>query len=212
MANSGGQTTGLQAWLDELRAGNEAARAEVVNRSCERLRVLAHRMLRNYPRLRRWEQTDDILQTAMIRLHQSLANVKPESVALFLGFATAQIRRTLLDLVRHHFGSKGAAAHHHTDGKGAVGDSASARAPCTHGRRCEDASVEPENLDAWTRFHETVEELPDEQREVFNLLWYQDLSQLEAASVLGVSQRTVRRRWLTAQCAIAEALDGQSPE
>ena len=36
---------------------------------------------------------------------------------------------------------------------------------------------------------------------------------LEAASVLGVSQRTVRRRRLTArQCAIAEAMDGQSPE
>ena len=72
--------------------------------------------------------------------------------------------------------------------------------------------MEPENLDAWTRFHETVEALPDEQREVFNLLWYEALTQPEAASVLGVSQRTVGRRWLAARCAVFEALDGQSPE
>jgi RNA polymerase sigma-70 factor (ECF subfamily) len=163
-------------------------------------------MLKNYPRLRRWEQTDDVLQNAMIRLHHSLAEVKPESVAQFLGFAAAQVRRTLLDLVRHHFGPEGAAAHHHTDGKAAVGGSASAFG------RCEDASVEPEDLEAWTRFHETVEALDDEQREVFNLLWYEGFTQPEAASVLGVSQRTVGRRWLAARCAIVEALDGQSPE
>ncbi len=206
MADSRSQTTGLQAWLDELRAGNEAARAEVIGRSCERLRQLAHRMLKNYPRLRRWEQTDDVLQNAMIRLHRSLAEVKPESVAQYLGFAAAQIRRALLDLLRHHFGPEGAAAHHHTDGKGAAGDLASGA------RRCEDTCVEPENLDAWTRFHETVESLDDEQREVFNLLWYEALTQPEAASVLGVSQRTVGRRWLAARCAVFEALDGQSPE
>jgi RNA polymerase sigma-70 factor (ECF subfamily) len=199
-------TTGLQAWLDELRAGNEAARAEVVNRSCERLRALAHRMLANYPRLRRWEQTDDVLQNAMIRLHHSLAEVQPESVAQYLGFAAAQVRRTLLDLVRHHFGPEGAAAHHHTDGMGAAGDSACER------RRSDEASVEPEDMEGWTRFHQAVEALDDEQREVFNLLWYEDLSQPEAASVLGVSQRTIGRRWLAARCAIFAALDGQSPE
>ncbi len=72
--------------------------------------------------------------------------------------------------------------------------------------------MEPEDLDAWTRFHEAVESLGDEQREVFNLLWYEALTQPEAASVLGVSQRTVGRRWLAARCAVFEALDGQSPE
>ncbi len=206
MENPGSQTNGLQAWLDELRAGNEAARAEVVSRSCERLRQLAHRMLKNYPRLRRWEQTDDVLQNAMIRLHCSLAEVKPESVAQFLGFAAAQIRRTLLDLVRHHFGPEGAAAHHHTDGKGATGGLAS------EAKSCADRSLEPEDLEAWTRFHETAGTLDDEQREVFNLLWYEALTQPEAASVLGVSQRTVGRRWLAARCAIFEALDGQPPQ
>ncbi len=206
MTNTGSQTTGLQVWLDELRAGNEAARAEVINRSCGRLRQLAHRMLKNYPRLRRWEQTDDVLQNAMIRLHHSLAQVKPESVALFLGFAAAQVRRTLLDLLRHHFGPEGAAAHHHTDGKGAADGLASAAG------RCEDVSVEPGNLEAWTRFHEIVEALPEEQRQVFSLLWYEALSQPQAALVLGVSQRTVGRRWLAARCAIFEALDGQSPQ
>ena len=63
--------------------GTRRRATEVIGRSCERLRQLAHRMLKNYPRLRRWEQTDDVLQNAMIRLHRSLAEVKPESVAQY---------------------------------------------------------------------------------------------------------------------------------
>ena len=35
--------------------------------------------------------------------------------------------------------------------------------------------------------------LSDEQREVFDLLWYEGLTQPEAATVLGVSLKTVNR-------------------
>lgn len=202
--SSNGNTTELQAWLDRLRSGDAAAREELIARSCRRLHELARRMLRRYPRLRRWEQTDDVLQNAMIRLHHSLLEVTPESVERFLGFATLQIRRTLLDLIRHHFGPEGEAARRHTDGGAVETDN-----PLPG---YQTAAVEPERLDDWTRFHEAAEALPEEEKQVFGLLWYQGLTQTEAASVLGVTERTVRRRWLAARCALVDALDGRQPQ
>jgi RNA polymerase sigma factor (sigma-70 family) len=57
-----------------------------------------------------------------------------------------------------------------------------------------------------------VEALPDKEREIFDLLWYQGLSQSEAADALEVDLRTIKRRWRSARIMIYEALDGQSPE
>jgi RNA polymerase sigma-70 factor (ECF subfamily) len=54
--------------------------------------------------------------------------------------------------------------------------------------------------------------LPDKEREVFNLLWYEGLSQQEAASVLSIDVRTVKRHWQSARIMIYEALDGRCPE
>ena len=111
-----GNTTQLQRYLDLLRAGDEQARDALIQHSCERLMRLTRKMFKGYPRLRRWEQTDDVLQNALMRLHRSLAEIRPESVPQFLGLAATQIRRSLIDLTRHHFGPEGYAARHHTDG------------------------------------------------------------------------------------------------
>ena len=46
---------------------------------------------------------------------------------------------------------------------------------------------EPATLAAWEAFHRQVEALPEEEREVFDLVWYQGLKHTEAAALLGVS-------------------------
>jgi RNA polymerase sigma factor (sigma-70 family) len=71
---------------------------------------------------------------------------------------------------------------------------------------------EPSELAAWSEFHERAGQLPDEEREVFDLLWYQGLMQEEAAQLLGVSERTVKRRWQSARLQLFEALGGNLPE
>ena len=68
--------------------------------------------------------------------------------------------------------------------------------------------MRPDRLALWTEFHEQVNRLPEEQREVFDLIWYQGLSFTEAAAVLGVAARTVTRRWHSALLAVHDALDG----
>ena len=51
-----------------------------------------------------------------------------------------------------------------------------------------------------------VEKLPVEEREVVNLIWYQELSQEEAAKILNMSIRTLKRRWQTARNKLYETL------
>ncbi|HXY36112.1 MAG TPA: sigma-70 family RNA polymerase sigma factor [Planctomycetaceae bacterium] len=194
-----GQTTEMQQQLDAWAAGDVAARDRLLERAGQRLLALTRRMLRGYPHLRRWEQTDDVFQNAVLRLYRSLGDVRPESVARFFGLATTQIRRTLIDLARHHFGPEGAAARHHSDVAGNRSDQ-------RHDFPLVQADEPPETVDAWARFHEAVEALPHDEQEVFSLIWYGEATQKEAAELLGVTERTILRRLVRARLLLHESL------
>jgi RNA polymerase sigma-70 factor (ECF subfamily) len=202
MTDPTGDTSHL---LHLLKEGDEQARNALLTYACQRLQCLTRRMLHDYPSLRRWEQTNDVLQNAMIRLHGALAAVPLESSRHFWRLATLQIRRELRDLARHHLGPEGQGAKHHTDVKGRAADDAGG---CLQ-MQADDRASEPESLQEWTAFHEQVEALPEDEREVFGLLWYQGLTQLEAAAVLGVSLRTVKRHWQSARLLLAQVLPGR---
>ena len=169
-----------------------------------RLQRLTGKMLANYPQLRRWEETSDVFQTAVVRLHRSLSEVQPDSVSGFFGLAATQIRRTLIDLARHHFGPRGDATHHHSDA-GAAND----------GDRMVDRHVDksqrPESLQSWADFHEAVEQLPDAERRVFELVWYGGLAQREIADLLDISVPTIKRRMRSARIDLYESLQGKNP-
>jgi RNA polymerase sigma factor (sigma-70 family) len=196
----GGDTTEFQRLLDCWAAGDDGAQNQLLDRAAQRLMKLTRRMLRNYPRLRRWEQTDDVFQHSILRLYRSLGDVRPASVCEFFGLAATQIRRTLIDLARHHFGPGGQAARHHSD-PGGCGPSTAQTAGHL---ACSDEP--PETLDAWARFHEAVDHLPEDEREVFSLIWYGEATQREAAEWLGVSERTVMRRLLRARVLLHDSL------
>ena len=205
MAEVSTKTAQLQRCLDRLRDGDAAARAELLDTACARVTRLAHKMLRRYPRVRRWEETDDVVQNVVLRLHRALEQIQPATVRDFLRLAALNIRRELLDLVKHYYGPEGAGAHHATT---------PAPKDDTHpdpGREPAGRTHDPERLAAWAEFHRQVEALPADEREVFDLLWYEGLSQTEAAELLGVSERTVQRRWQAARLALYDALHGELP-
>jgi RNA polymerase sigma-70 factor (ECF subfamily) len=190
--------TQLQRLIEQAFRGDDAARDALLDHACDRLLRLTRKMFHAHRDLRRWEQTDDVFQNAMLRLHRALADVKPESVRHFFNLAAVMIRRTLLDLAKHHFGPHGQAAKHHTDGQ----------PPDEEGGAIHDRAEQPKDLEAWSAFHAQVDALPDEEREVVNLVWYEGLTQEEAARVLGVSLRTLKRRWQSARCRLYDALNG----
>jgi len=82
MADASSQTAHIQACLDRLSGGDEAARAELLGCACERLRNLARKMLRGFPKVHRWEQTDDVLQNAALRLHRTLQQLPVATSAI----------------------------------------------------------------------------------------------------------------------------------
>ncbi|MFM8702381.1 MAG: hypothetical protein ACKOHG_00630, partial [Planctomycetia bacterium] len=58
--------------LRRLGAGDQAAREDLIIWSSERIREIAHRMLRTFPSVRRWEETDDVVQHVVLRLDRAL--------------------------------------------------------------------------------------------------------------------------------------------
>lgn len=199
----------MQPLLDRLRAGDPAAGRELINQTYERFRGLAAKILRGgFPRLKQFEETDDVIQESALRLWKSLEDLKPATVREYLGLGAMQIRRQLMDLTRHYYGRKGPG-----ESKLQTPDRSPANAgdlegvdPCRDYAGGAADTWEPSSIAQWTDFHALVDQLPDDEREVVDLLIYQELTQDEAAEVIGVDTSTVKRRWREARRKIGRAL------
>jgi RNA polymerase sigma-70 factor (ECF subfamily) len=177
-------TTSLHDMIARFQAGENSALDRLICRTQERLEHFARRMLAGFPKVRAKEQTDDVLQGALIRLTRALREQTPKSVRDFFGLAAAQIRRELLDLARGH--ARRPTQPLVKDPPGRADDSA--------------------ELDRWTRLHEAAERLPPEMREVFSYTFYHGWTQAQIAELLGVSARQIRRLWVDACLRLKEAV------
>ena len=159
----------------------------------ERLRVLSRKILADIPGVERWEEIDDLVQNSSLRLWKALEKHHPPTPLDYFRLAAAVIRRELIDLSRRYFGPHGLATN---QAKSWQQGSSAAASPVDLESN---STYDPVNLSNWTEFHEYVEKLPDEERTLFDLLWYQGLTLDEAAESVGSSERTVRRRWRLAR-------------
>ncbi|WP_397570917.1 RNA polymerase sigma factor [Schlesneria sp. T3-172] len=195
-------TVVIENCLDRLKRGELDARDELMSRISHRLLALARRMMRDSPRVGRWEQPEDLMQGAVMRLHSALASIVPQTVEDFLSFAAALMRRELTDMARHYLGPEGMGAHHETPIPGSL-MSEGAQLPMVS----YDKQSGPYSLSVWSEFHSSIELLPEFERRVFDLLWYHDLTQAEAAKVLNVSERQLRRYWQSARLNLKKLID-----
>src|SRR5438105_1025237 len=85
-----------------MNAGDPAGKAMLLEHACERLRRLTRKMLGDFSRVRPWEETDDVMQNAMLRLIKALDVVPPDDVADFFQLASRHIRWELLELARKY--------------------------------------------------------------------------------------------------------------
>jgi RNA polymerase sigma factor (sigma-70 family) len=189
MQSDDDHSTQMRLLIHRVLAEDAGAFDDLVVAATERLRRLSHAMLSHYPQVKRWEDTEDVLQLVLWRLHRSLTEVRPTTSREFFGLAATQIRRSMIDLLRHHHGPLGNGAHHLSRGGGqAADDSGGLLAEAI------DDSSHPASLQDWSAFHEAVDRLPDEEREVFALTWYQGLTRVDIAMLLNISEKTVIRR------------------
>jgi RNA polymerase sigma-70 factor (ECF subfamily) len=189
---SGELTTELERLIVLLRAGDPAARRELINRVYPRLHRLAGKMLgESFPRLKVWHNTSDITNEVSVRLYQALEEVQPASLADFFRLAAQRVRWILLDLAK----------------KPSL--PLENRPPGEQDNPCPAAEAEGDvhpGLQPWARLHELVEQLPEEERMVVDLLFYHGLSEAEAAIQLQVSKKTVHRRLLRAKLLLHESM------
>ncbi len=192
--------TVLQQLLDRLKGRRDSARAALLEHSFERLRRLARRMFRQQSELQALNDTDEVFQRALIRLHRALGAVHPEDVPGFFGLAARQIRWVLGDMAKE-LADWQQTNFAHLESSSVI--------PVQ--KLLSEVEGEPASLAEWTDFHRLIDALPEEERTMFDLLLYQGLSQAEAAQLLQLSPRTIKRRWQRARLRLQQALAGHWP-
>jgi RNA polymerase sigma-70 factor (ECF subfamily) len=187
-----------------LNTNEPGAREELLKLTHDRLLAMIRGLLSRYPNIRRWEESDDILQNVHVRLLRCLDQVSIGTARDFLSLAATNMRRELIDLSRHYYGSEGSGKNHATPSGNTESDH---RVGQELGTRQDDPAI----LAEWAELHEYVAKLPDDEREIMDLHWYHGLSQKETAALLGISVKTVKRRWLAAKAILAIRLGRSIP-
>jgi RNA polymerase sigma-70 factor (ECF subfamily) len=171
----------VQRYLDELAQDSSAepiVRA-LLDRAIRRLHLLCATLLhRSYPRLTLPPlnlQADELLSAVAERLLKAMREARPQSVRQFFALANQHMRWELNDLARR------------LDEQPAVVGLQEGLVPAP-------SSSESGLTPSGRRMLEAIDNLPEDEREVFGLVRVQGMTQTEAARVLGVSAVTVKRR------------------
>lgn len=195
---TGDTTEDLRGLIDRLARGDDSARAELLARAYHRLsRIAAAMFHRDFPGLRDRHDLESVVDESWARLMRALETVRPPTVEDFLRLVAHKVRQVLLDMAGHQrrrderLGDPGA---YDRDGSPRLDPA--------------DDSLEPGRLALLTEFHRQVENLPADQRTVFDLHYYTDLPQAEIARLLGLHPRKVSYLWIAATERLAEWLEG----
>ena len=189
----------VQRYLDDL-AGDAPAEPIVralIDRAVRRLHQLCETLLyRGYPRLTRPPlnlQSDEMLSAVVERLLKAMREVRPTTVRQFFALANRHMRWELNDLARR-LDQRPAPVELH-EGMIPAPDSSN-------------STITPDGR----RIFAAIDGLPEDEREAFDLVRIQGMSQTEAALILGVTPVTVRRRLDRGLKLLADLLGDLRPE
>jgi RNA polymerase sigma factor (sigma-70 family) len=192
-------TAVVQRYLDELGEDSPSERIvrALLERSAHRLHVLCANLLhRSYPRLTKPPlnlETEEMLGGVVEGLLKAMRSIRPQTVRQFFALANQHMRWQLNDLARR------------LDEQPVVLElrEGFVSAPLSSG-----SGITPDGR----RMLDAIDNLPDEEREVFGLVRLQGLTKAEAAEVLDVSAKTVQRRLNRARVLLSEELDDLRPK
>ncbi len=170
---------------------------ELLERAVHRLERLCANMLhRSYPRLTRPPsnlETTELLGGVVEALLKALRTIRPLSVRQFFAIANQHMRWQLNDLARR------------------LDEQPVAVPLCeasVHAPASSDSGITPNGR----RMLEAIDNLPEDEREVFGLVRLHGLTHSEAAEVLDVSAKTVQRRLNRASLLLSEELADLRPD
>ena len=192
-------TAVVQRYLDELGGDSPAEPIvrDLLDRAVRRLHVLCATLLyRSYPRLTQPPlnvQADELLGAVAERLLKALREARPRTVRQLFALANQHMRWELNDLARR------------LDEQPAA---VSLRDELVPSPSSSGSGLTPDGI----RMLRAIDELPESEREVFDLVRIQGMTQVEAAQLLGVAAVTVKRRLSRGLRLLAEQLADLRPE
>ena len=184
--NQTNTTAAVQRYLDELAGIRGVSPAEpvvraILERSADRLRALCSNLLHHhYPRLTHGPMnlhSEEMLGGVVERLLKAMREVHPGNVRQFFALANRHMRWELNDLARR-LDKRLAVSVEMINTPAAVTPPSTSKADSPGLQRILDA----------------IDRLPDDEREAFNLVRIQGMTQTEAAAVIGCVVKTVQRR------------------
>jgi RNA polymerase sigma-70 factor (ECF subfamily) len=192
-------TAVVQRYLDEL--GGESPAEPIVrallDRAVRRLHLLCATLLhRSYPRLAQPPlnlQADELLGAVTERLLKALREARPRTVRQLFALANQHMRWELNDLARR------------LDDQPAAVELREEIVPSP--ASSSGSGLTPDGL----RMLRAIDALPEDEREAFDLVRIQGLTQAEAAELLGVAAVTVKRRLSRGLRHLAEQLADLQP-
>jgi RNA polymerase sigma-70 factor (ECF subfamily) len=137
-------------------------------------------------------QVDELLGAVVERLLKALREARPRTVRQFFALANQHMRWELNEMARR------------LDEQPAAVELREGLVPAP---ASSDSGLTPD----FRRMLEAIANLPEEEREAFDLVRIQELTQAEAAQVLGVSAGTVNRRLHRGLHLLLETLDDLRP-
>jgi RNA polymerase sigma factor (sigma-70 family) len=196
-------TLAVQQYLDELVGVEGDTPAEpiiraLLARAVRRLELLCRKFLyRSYPRLAKPPlnlEAEEVLSAVVERLLKAMREARPKDVRQFFALANQHIRWELNDLARR------------LDQRNIAAPLNEALVPA---QESSSGTLSPGAV----RMLDEIEQLPEEEREVFSLVRIQGMSQPEAAKLLDISVKTVQRRLNRGLLLLTEKLaDLQPPQ
>jgi RNA polymerase sigma factor (sigma-70 family) len=192
-------TAVVQRYLDELGGDSptEPIVRALLDRSVRRLHLLCATLLyRSYSRLTQPPlnvQADELLGAVTERLLKALREARPRTVRQLFALANQHMRWELNDLARR-LDNQPAAVELNEELVAAPASSAS--------------GLTSDGL----RMLQAIGALPEDEREAFDLVRIQGMTQVEAAELLGVSVVTVKRRLTRGLRLLEEQLADLRPE
>lgn len=180
-------TLHLTSLLDGVRRGDLACQQALFAKLYDRLVLLIDKVLYSFPQARQRHDTNSLAHDLYLALVDAFASGHiPEDGKAMIAFAAHRLRWLLLDearkMKRRRTEQVAVPEEGHEQGA---------------------SSWNPELLARWTEFHQQVDALPDEQRQVVEMHLYLGLTQAEVSEQLGLSPKAVSRLWLAASVRLA---------
>lgn len=181
------QTIDDQQLVLLIRSGNHDAFAELVTRHTDRFFGLAYRTLQNQ------SDAEDVVQAAFVKFWEQPHLWKPGK-ALF----TTWFYRVILNACHDHFRKAARTSYVETaqleEKAGATGS--------------EQSGLEDKERSAQRKAYleAGMRQLPDSQRDALNLVVYCELSQQQAADIMGVSVKAIESLLIRAKRSLSESV------